>query len=154
MRRILTCNEKIPVKPYLRIFLRGMFRSWVISVILVGKIKPFCISESTVDTRDRTAPGHEATWCAMAAIRDQPRDTEPQAPPSPRTGVPPHLPGDSPDQGGPPSPPPRCWLHPGPAGSRQAQPQGGHVGHVSHVGWASLGLQVPLSSPCSWCAPS
>lgn len=112
MRRIVTCKEKIPVKPYLRIFLRGMFRSWVISVILVGKIKPFCISESTVDTRARTAPGHEATWCPMAATRDQPRDTEPPSTPfTQNKRVPPSAWGQ-PRSGGTPEPPIRTPVAP------------------------------------------
>lgn len=48
------------MKPYLRVFLQGMFRSWAISVRLASKIKPFCISESAVDAGDRTALGHKA----------------------------------------------------------------------------------------------
>lgn len=118
----MTCNEKIPVKPYLRIFLRGMFRSWVISVILVGKIKPFCISESTVDTRARTAPGHEATWCAMAATRDQPRGTQPPSTPfTQNKGVPPICLGTAQVRGDPRATtrtPVAPWTHreqPGPA---------------------------------------
>lgn len=123
MRRIVTCNEKIPVKPYLRIFLRGMFRSWVISVILVGKIKPFCISESTVDTRARTAPGHEATWCAMAATRDQPRGTQPPSTSfTQNKGVPPICLGTAQIRGDPRAPHPDAGCTPNPQGAARPSP--------------------------------